>query len=120
VATYLELIERAIAPLLARGFTLVRALEVPKNFGNAQIQLASDVFKLRIMSDRGQTFMDVGASDSHDWYDLSDVLTAAGQRSVAGPWNDAAAAVAAFQQHEAVIGQVLTDNARRSRLRARP
>jgi hypothetical protein len=87
MALYREQIERAIGPLLNHGFKVVGVLETPKAFGNTELVLASDRLKLRFISDRGQTFVDVARSDAPGWYDLSEVLVALGLRSAAGPWD---------------------------------
>jgi hypothetical protein len=83
MAVYRDQMEHAIAPLIGRGFTVVGVLEAPKAFGNTELVLASKDLKLRFISDRGQTFVDVARTEAPGWYDLSEV-----QRSAmkAMPW----------------------------------
>jgi len=119
MAVYRDQIEHAIAPLLGLGFTVVGVLEAPKAFGNTELVLASSALKLRFISDRGETFVDVARTDAPGWYDLSEVLAASGQRPAAGPWDTPDLAVAEFQKNEAVVGQLLADDARRARLNVR-
>ncbi len=116
---YRERIERAIAPLLSRGFAITSALETPENFGNTEILLASSAIKLRFISDRGQIFADVARPSSIGWYDLSELLTTLGLRSGAGPWDVAETAVQEFETNEALIDQMLADPVRLSSLRSR-
>jgi hypothetical protein len=78
--------------------------EATHSFGDVRIVLASERFSLRFTSDRGQLFVDVAPPRSVDlWYDLSEVLKAAGMRSVAGPYESAEAAVDEVETHEALI-----------------
>jgi hypothetical protein len=119
MTNYRERIEQAVSVLLARGFKLVSTREWPAHFGDTEIVIAADATKLRFVSDRGQIFVDVARSDSPGWFDLSEVLTATGQRSAPGPWPTPDKAVVEFQEHESAVSQLLADDVRRARLKAR-
>ncbi len=55
------------------GFVISKSLEKPEEFGNTSIILESPKLKIRIYSDRGQRFVDVG-SIGQDWHKLEYVL----------------------------------------------
>jgi hypothetical protein len=55
------------------GFTISSAVVQPEEFGNASIVLDSINFKLRVYTDRGQRFVDVGGN-GRDWHKLEYVL----------------------------------------------
>jgi hypothetical protein len=57
----------------SEGFKITESVAKPEEFGNASIVLDSSAFKLRVYTDRGQCFVDVGR-DGRDWHKLEYVL----------------------------------------------
>lgn len=68
-----------VEPFLKYGFSLVEQEYWPKDFGNA-VATYEDDFRLRLVNDKGQLFVDVGPKDDPDeWYDLRLVLKFLGE-----------------------------------------
>jgi hypothetical protein len=108
--SYRERIEAAIEPLLARGFCIVEVRdEAPRHFGNARVTLSSEALRLRVTSDRGQTFLDVAALAGGAWYSLDEILKQGGFSANVGPWGSAGEAVEQFQLHEGFIVRELAN-----------
>lgn len=58
--------------LLERGFRLLDAKREPQSFGNFFIDLESDDFLFRLVSDRGEKHSLIAShSDPRDWHDVS-------------------------------------------------
>lgn len=57
----------------SEGFKIAESVAKPEEFGNVSIVLDSSTFKLRVYTDRGQRFVDVGR-DGRDWHKLEYVL----------------------------------------------
>jgi hypothetical protein len=114
-----ERIEKAVEPLMRRGFSVQRLEENPESFGNTIMVLESRQYSLRILSDRGQVFVDVkeAGHEPERWYDLSRILTLEGLQSKEGPWETAQAAVDALQRYEPVVIRVLAEPHDRSRIK---
>jgi hypothetical protein len=56
------------------GFQEVSRVYTPQDFGNAVIVLATPDFKLRVIRDRSQIFIDVRPNTGIEWHDLQYVL----------------------------------------------
>ena len=63
-----EEINRAICSLMENFLFKKRQEKYSENFGDAFVLLASDVFWVRIISDRGQLFVDLSFSNCAEWY----------------------------------------------------
>ena len=62
------------------------------------------------LSDRGQFFVDVARGHRGTaWYDLSELLRAAGLRSEAGPWDTPLAAVRELERYDVIVRARLAD-----------
>lgn len=81
--------------------------------------LESRQYSLRILSERGQVFVDVKeAGDKPErWYDLGRILTLEGLQSKEGPWETPQGAVDALRRHEAVVIRVLAEPHEHSRIK---
>ena len=108
-----ERIERAVEPLIRRGFIVKQTLESPEAFGNARVVLASPSYYVRVTSDRGQIFIGIRRDSDEKWFDLGELLTLVGLRARAGPFGSAEDAVKDLEEYEEIIVRVLsTDNLR--------
>lgn len=112
-------IERAIQPLLARGFSIFEVREWPQH-QDLIVELKSSDLLLRFISERGQQFLDVAVVGKPGWYSLSELLAAAGLRSLDRPFDTAEVAANDFEQNERAVRDFLADDGRRAQLVARP
>ena len=72
----LDILKSTIGPLVQAGrVTIIEDKYDPKHFGNALSVAASPTVLIRLISDRGQLFADVGsASGPRQWFDVRSVL----------------------------------------------
>jgi hypothetical protein len=73
MAIYRERIERAIEPLLNRGFAVKSVDESLKYFGNVVLVLAGPQIFVRFISDRGQQFVELATTAQPPWYSLEEL-----------------------------------------------
>jgi hypothetical protein len=107
---YRERIEAAIEPLLTRGFRVAEVRdEASQHFGDARVTLSAEALRLRVTSDRGQTFLDVATLAGGSWYSLDEILKEGSFRANVGTWDSAREAVEQFQLHEAFIVRELAN-----------
>ena len=78
-----------IAPAIAefvsqRGMRVVVERQDQASFGNAVVVATSPDFDLRIVRDRGQVALDIGASGRGEWHRLENVLAFFGKEAPPG------------------------------------
>jgi hypothetical protein len=74
-----EIPQKLLEVLELGAFRKLNGFEVPTHFGDELEVYGSPSMQLRIVKDRGQWSIELGPTDlSGDWYDLQDVLSAAG------------------------------------------
>src|SRR4051812_6015247 len=111
--TYRQRIETAFEPLIKNGFSVASTLHDPESFGNTQIVLVSDAFKMRFTCDRGQYFLELATLTSSSWYALTDILYLLGKRNdVQGFWEEPEDAVTQFNLHKMLLWEILNDQNR--------
>lgn len=65
----------ALAPLIARGYCVETQFAAERHFEDVTVVVARDESRVRVMSDRGQWFVDVGPGPSAaEWFDARLVL----------------------------------------------
>ena len=81
-----SIVEEAIGPLLADGWSVEHIHEYPDTSGSREIVLSNGAIAARLVSHHGDIFADVGLRDARGgWYNLNDVLRAAGEPVSSGP-----------------------------------
>jgi hypothetical protein len=120
MALHWERIETAIAPLLADGWSVEQIRERRENVESKELVLSIGEISARFVSCHGQFFADVGGLGARGgWYNLKDVLRAAGDDIPGGPLADPGQAVALLRGAAQKVGACLKNPAIMSRLGVR-
>jgi hypothetical protein len=105
-----EEMKDAIGPLLAEGWSIERFQEYPDASGSREIVLSIGEIGARLVDHHGSFFADIGSRDARgDWYNLKDVLRAAGEPVGAGPLMSLEEAVALLKGAASRIDAYLED-----------
>jgi DNA-binding protein HU-beta len=106
-----EIPEKLLQVLELGAFRKLNGLEVPTHFGDELEIYGSPSMQLRIVKDRGQWSIELGPADlSGEWYDLQDVLSAAGSNEEISSF-DLDSLAETFSENLAKIQELFADYA---------
>jgi hypothetical protein len=113
-------IEDAIEPLVVEGWSIERIDEYPDAAGSREIVLSKGEIGARLVSHHGRVFADVGFLGARGgWYNLNDVLSAAGEAVSSGPLASLEEAVGLLKGAAPRVGAYLENPTTMSRLGVR-
>jgi hypothetical protein len=103
ISIYRHRIEAELGPIIESGFDIAYARDTPEVFGNTEIVLVSDKYKIRFLSDKAEYAVDVANVAATRWYDLAELIRAEGIPQRVGPWESPKAMVDALVKYADVI-----------------